>query len=83
MKRLVLAATTLSLALLVTLGMRAAAAAPAPILSHQCNAVATDDPVPVECPFCGGDATLHVRRMNDIAVVTSRLAYQMLDATLF
>ncbi len=83
MKRLVLAAATLSLALLVTLGMRAAAAAPAPILSHHCSALATDDPVPVECPFCGGDATLHVRRMNDIAVISSRIAYRMLDATLF
>lgn len=84
MKRLLFVASTLGLALLVTLGVRATAA-PAPIAAHHCTLAspAVDDPVPVDCPFCGGDATLHMRRMNNIAVVTSRLAYRMLDASLF
>ena len=85
MKRLLFAASTLALAFFVTLGVRASAASPSAPLAHAGNALttATDDPVPVECPFCGGDATLHVRRMNNIAVISSRLAYRVLDGSLF
>ena len=83
MKRLIFAASTLGLALV--LGTSASTTSPAPAFAYHHGVVpaATDDPVPVECPFCGGDATLHVRRMNAIALTTSRIAYQVLDATLF
>jgi hypothetical protein len=85
MKRLLLAASTLGLALV--LGSNAGAPEPTSSFSYNhgvpVSQSATDDPVPVDCPFCGGDATLHVRRMNAIAVKTSRIAYRVLDATLF
>ena len=84
MKRPLLAALALGLVLLLDSG---SSAAPAPLASdaraHDVNCQATDDPVPVECPFCGGDPMLHAKRMNAIAVTTSRLAYQVLDASLF
>ena len=82
MKRIHWTAATIGLALLVTLGLSASAAAPA-VERHTAMPAATDDTPPVECPFCGGDATLHVRRMNNIAVISSRIAYRVLDATLF
>jgi hypothetical protein len=82
MKRILFAATTLVLALV--LGSNASAPAPTTSFSYNHGTPgATDDPVPVDCPFCGGDATLHVRRMNAIAIKTSRIAYRVLDATLF
>jgi hypothetical protein len=83
MKRLILVASTLGLAVVLSLGLRAAPAATG--AGHACTAapVATDDPVPVDCPFCGGDAQLHARRMNDIAVTSARLAYSVLDAAIF
>ena len=85
MKRLLFAASTLGLTLVLTLVVRASAPSPAASLAHQHDALSasTDDPLPVECPFCGGDPLLHVRRMNDIAVISSRLAYRVLDASLF
>ncbi len=83
MKRLLFAASMLGLALV--LGTSASTSTPTPAFEyhHGLTPAATDDPVPVECPFCGGDATLHVRRMNAIAVKTSRIAYRVLDASLF
>ncbi|HUR29611.1 MAG TPA: hypothetical protein VM509_15585 [Planctomycetota bacterium] len=82
MKRLLFAAITLGTALV--LGSNASAPAPASSFSYNHGTpAATDDPVPVDCPFCGGDATLHVRRMNAIAVETSHIAYRVLDASLF
>jgi len=83
MKRLTIAAAALGLALV--LGTNASSTAPATSFEYNHGALpaATDDPVPVDCPFCGGDATLHVRRMNAIAVKTSRIAYRVLDASLF
>jgi hypothetical protein len=81
MKRLLSAASILGLAVVLSLGSNAAPVAGA----HACDLTpaATDDPLPVDCPFCGGDPQLHVRRMNDIAVTTSRLAYSVLDAAIF
>ncbi|MEO6710896.1 MAG: hypothetical protein ABI054_05240 [Planctomycetota bacterium] len=85
MKRLLFAASTLGLALVFVLGTRAAPATPNASFAYHHGAMpaATDDPVPVDCPFCGGDATLHVRRMNAIALETSRVAYRVLGASLF
>jgi len=85
MKRLLSAAAVLALALVFVPGSSAASSATAAGFAHHHGALPAvgDDPVPVDCPFCGGDATLHVKRMNAIAVKTSRLAYRVLDASLF
>jgi len=29
---------------------------------HRCQVAAADDPPPIECPMCGGNALLHQRR---------------------
>jgi hypothetical protein len=83
MKRLLFAASVLGLALVPGTIASTSVEAPAFSYHHGVLPAATDDPVPVECPFCGGDATVHVRRMNAIAVKTSRIAYRVLDASLF
>ena len=81
MKRLLIAAATLGLVLV--LGTSASTPTPVCTIHTSTPPAAADDPIPVECPFCGGDATLHVRRMNAIALETSRIAYRVLDASLF
>ena len=50
---------------------------------HDGLALATDDPVPVDCPFCGGDPILHARRINAIAYVSAKFAYRVFDDSMF
>lgn len=90
MKRLLLVASTLGLVLAISLTVGASPAPASADASHVHGVPVTalptasvDDPVPVDCPFCGGNPQLHARRMNDIAVTSSRLAYSLLDAAIF
>lgn len=81
MKRLTCVVSILGIVLLLSAGVRATPSSATSTVHDGCTA--TDDPVPVECPFCGGDPMLHVKRMNAITVTSSRIAYQLLDASLF
>lgn len=87
MKRLLLAASTLGFAFVLSLGLGATPGrvlhAPRVQAGQDVLPAATDDPMPVDCPFCGGDPQLHARRINDIAVTSSRIAYSLLDASIF
>lgn len=58
---------------------------PAPFAYHHETATpaATDDPIPADCPFCGGDPVIHARRINAIAYSSARVAYRLLDNSLF
>ena len=85
MKRLPSAATALALALALTVGAGAMVSSPSPDPFHQHGSLlaATDDPMPVECAFCGGDPLLHARRMSAIALLSTQLAYRVLDESIF
>ncbi len=85
MKRTLIAAAALGSILLLVSATRAAdPVAPASFVpGHDACPAASDDTPPVDCPFCGGDPLLHSRRMNNIAVTSSRLAYRLLDSSLF
>jgi hypothetical protein len=58
-----------ALALLALFGTRASASLPAAQYHHDA-ATAVLDPDPADCPFCGGNAGLHVKRMVDLERVT-------------
>jgi hypothetical protein len=85
MKRTLLSACALglTLALGVNASQPTAAVAPSFAYYHGAQGTATDDPLPVDCPFCGGDPILHARTVNAIAFFSARVAFRVLDESLF
>lgn len=85
MKRHLLVASVLGLILSLGVGASEPSSTPTPGFAyrHADLALATDDPVPVDCPFCGGDPLLHARRVNAIAFVAAKIAYRVFDESLF
>lgn len=62
MKRLILGATVATLGV-IALAANAATRSSAAVHTHVARFVDDPPPEPVECPFCGGNAQLHVRRL--------------------
>lgn len=62
MKRLILGATVATLGV-IALAANAATRSAAPVHTHVARFVDDPPPEPVECPFCGGNAQLHARRL--------------------
>ena len=58
-----------ALALVALFGTRASASLPTTTHAHVVPA-ANLDPDPADCPFCGGNASLHVQRMDELERVT-------------
>jgi hypothetical protein len=54
-----------ALALLAVFATRASASLPT-TAHHYATASAGLDPDPTDCPFCGGNASLHVQRMDEL-----------------
>lgn len=78
------AASLLVAATLATAALRSPQAASPFAYHHETAApAATDDPIPADCPFCGGDPVVHARRINAIAYSSARIAYRLLDNSLF
>jgi hypothetical protein len=44
---------------------------------------ATDDPAPVDCPLCGGDATLHKRIVGSLELTTTQAIFGVMDNVWF
>ncbi len=42
--------------------------------------VSTDDPAPIECPMCGGNAELHKKRLKALAGFQATLMLEILVA---
>lgn len=42
---------------------------------ESCSARALDDEPPPECPLCGGDPQLHLKRLSELAVLRFELAF--------
>ena len=55
-----------ALALLVALCATATSALDTARLEHRHGAVTVSDPDPADCPFCGGNPAVHIRRMTDL-----------------
>jgi hypothetical protein len=51
---------------------------PAPLSVETPMTIAVDDPEPLDCPFCGGNPTVHVKRMFEIETITLGLAVSLL-----
>jgi hypothetical protein len=49
----------------------------APSHSHASTVCAVGDPDPADCPFCGGDPSLHIRRVVAMERVTMAIATQI------
>ena len=58
-----------ALALLALFATRASASLPTSTHDHA-TASAGLDPDPADCPFCGGNASLHVQRMDELERAT-------------
>lgn len=43
--------------------------------AHECAALSSDDEPPPECPLCGGDPQLHLKRLSELAVLRFELAF--------
>jgi hypothetical protein len=70
MKKLTRAALLVpALALVAVFATRASASLPADA-HHHATTGAGLDPDPADCPFCGGNASLHVQRMDELERVT-------------
>ena len=70
MKKLTRAALLVpALALVAVFATRASATLPAKAHEHG-TASSALDPDPADCAFCGGNASLHVERMNDLERAT-------------
>jgi hypothetical protein len=70
-----IALRTSALALVVALAATASATLQLPRAqaAHDHATCAVSDPDPSDCPFCGGNPTLHVRRMTDVEQTTMAL----------
>lgn len=70
MKKLTRAALLVpALALVAVFATRASASLPVNA-HHHVTANAGLDPDPADCPFCGGNASVHVERMNELERAT-------------
>ena len=43
-----------------------------PVYTHRAQTV-VEDPDPADCPFCGGNPGLHIRRMLEVQQLSMRL----------
>lgn len=70
MKKLTRAALLVpALALVAVFATRASASLPA-TAHHHAAVSASLDPDPNDCPFCGGNASVHVQRMDELERAT-------------
>jgi len=66
-----------ALALITLVGASAPQSLPAAVASQPVEA-ASFDPDPADCPFCGGNPTLHIQRLFQIERVSLALSTSLL-----
>lgn len=69
-----------ALALVVALAATASATLSTPTYHHHHDAATSvaSDPDPADCPFCGGNPAVHVRRLQDLERTSMALYARLL-----
>jgi hypothetical protein len=65
------------IAFVLALCAAGAVSATSPTPSHASVVPSLGDPDPADCPFCGGDPSLHIRRVVQMERVTMAISTQL------